>query len=197
MVKIRLKERYMAKTFEEMTKAELIKATEGFGLLDGVIGTEKADKVKNDVYIDALNEYKEKMNAKAPKGASKAKIPPVDEIRALRAEDLLVSIPVIVTNHDHSVDITDDTELRGEEFTWGNRHVGGTARVFRHGERQFLQKGAIKALRAKVIPRYKADNAGNYKIVGKTPKYTITEVEGFTEVELEALQKKQAMLKMD
>jgi hypothetical protein len=98
-------------------------------------------------------------------------------------------------DHDNSYDIEDDTELRAVEISWSNPILGCTTeKIYRHGRRQFLTRGVLKTMATMKLPRYKIDSKSG-KMIHLPPvdRFTVREVEGFTDEEWEALKKKEAM----
>lgn len=188
----------MAKTFEEMTKAELAKVAETYGLTDKIAENAKdANKITNAEYVTVLNEYKDAQDKTAP-AKVETKEANREELIQIRAEDLYRQIPVIVTDHDNSVEVKDDDGRRGIELYWGNSMgIGQTERFFNTGERQYLTRGLLKKMKRMTIPEFKKDKYGKEIAVSTRKRFVITEVEGMTEDEITALGKKQQLSKLN
>lgn len=184
----------MAKTFEEMTKAELQKAISAYKLDDKVKEiNENIDKVTNAQYIEILNKYKQEKNEQVKEEVKKEtgtkKKPSISEMKALRAEDLYIKIPVIITDHDSTIDIKDDSDNRIEEVYWGNTVIGQTERfLVRSGETQYLTKGLVKKLKRMTIPEFVKDSNGR-EIVKSRKRFTIAPGEPMTDKKLEEMKK--------
>jgi len=182
--------------YKEMTKAQLVAEVEKQGLTDEL---KKVDtnfqKIKNEVIVKMLEgtttveETEDKVEeTPKPKVAPKPRKMTLSD----KIDFVNTAIPVVVVDHDTSVEIKDDSELRSIELGWGDRYVGYyTERIFLHGQRQYLTNGVLKHMRTLTIPNSKVTPEGKWVQLPPRPRFTITEVEGFTEAEFEALRKKQ------
>jgi len=178
------------KKFEEMTKAELIEVAEKYELMDKFEGKDP-QKVTNAEYLEVLNEFKAEKNEGKDEEPKEEK---VKKIKQLRTEDLMTMVPVIVTDHDTSVEIKDDEGARGIELYWGNPFIGQTERVFMHGKRQYLTKGLLKRMRKMTVPETIKDEHGREIARSVRPRFSIVEVAGMTEEELLKLEQKQRLM---
>ena len=198
--------RMATKPLNKYTKQELIERCESLKITE--IKAEDSDNIKNSEYVTAIEEFAKKQNgvnsgsvkedekaAKEPKGEK------IDHGKVLSTEDrialLYVSLPVIVTCHDNTVIIDDDEEGRVEEFSWGNAKIGMTsAKVKLDGKMQYLQIGAIKKLKTLVYAHHTKDSAGNPISSTDRAKFSVAETTGWTQEQLEAQKKSQALRKI-
>lgn len=187
------------------TKADLLKICED----NGIVVEDK--KPTNTVLIDLIKaheDYEENPN----EGIPKLNEVPMDEIPGEVVDDagqVLVKttsklddirednermVFVSVTDHDNTQSIEDDEENRLFQASWGNRICAPRREsVLVNGVPQYISRGMMKHMRSIKIPSFvKADDSsGGVKATWK-PRFTINELEGWTEEQLDALKKTQA-----
>ncbi len=206
-----------AKKFEQMTKAELLKAISQLKLQDKVeelkveLGKDD-DSLVNADYVKVLNAFKDKqdeINGVTPEEESdeleyeslgataKPVIPsPVpktreDEIQ-LAAEYNFTKTYVVVTDHDNTQSTDSDDLLAGVKIQWGNRFtLGQTDVVFMHGEPQYVRNGAIEAMKTMLIPTNSESSTTRVK-----KRFSITEVEGWDQDRIDALKEQQRLKRL-
>ena len=206
-----------AKKFEQMTKAELLKAISQLKLQDKVeelkveLGKDD-DSLVNADYVKVLNAFKDKqdeINGVTPEeepdaledetldATAKSVIPnPVpktreDEIQ-LAAEYNFTKTYVIVTDHDNTQSTDSDDLLAGVKIQWGNRFtLGQTDVVFMHGEPQYVRNGAIEAMKTMLIPTNSENATTRVK-----KRFSITEVEGWDQDRIDALKEQQKLKRL-
>ena len=188
--------------FKDMNKSDLLKLIVQYKLEDKLskFGSDPK-KIKNDDIVEVLEAYKAEKNATAevevePKTEAKKvagkgkKMTQADII-----EYLNTAKPYIVIDRDTSYTIADDDENRTTEIEWGNNIIGMTKeKIVLNGMRQFITNGGIKAMKNIYMPDVKIDK-GTGRVIPLKPKrrFDITPVEGFTETEWKALEKKSRM----
>ena len=154
---------------------------------------EKFKTMQNEV-IDNENKELEKVKEEGRNENRPLENPTKPELVAMRVEDLMITVPVIVMDHMNHTDVKEDNSLRGERFTWGNSMgVGQTETVFRHGRTQQLTKGMLKRLRRIMIPDFETDEKGNRIPKPAMNRFTISPGEIITEDKLAAMKKAQAV----
>ena len=206
-----------AKKFEQMTKAELLKAISQLKLQDKVeelkveLGKDD-DSLVNADYVKVLNAFKDKQDEingvtseeesdvleDGTAGAvTKTVIPnPVpktreDEIQ-LAAEYNFTKTYVVVTDHDNTQSTDSDDLLAGVKIQWGNRFtLGQTDVVFMHGEPQYVRNGAIEAMKTMLIPTNSESSTTRVK-----KRFSITEVEGWDQDRIDALKEQQRLKRL-
>ena len=206
-----------AKKFEQMTKAELLKAISQLKLQDKVeelkveLGKDD-DSLVNADYVKVLNAFKDKqdeINGVTPEeepdeledeslgATAKPVIPsPVpktreDEIQ-LAAEYNFTKTYVVVTDHDNTQSTDSDDLLAGVKIQWGNRFtLGQTDVVFMHGEPQYVRNGAIEAMKTMLIPTNSESSTTRVK-----KRFSITEVEGWDQDRIDALKEQQRLKRL-
>ena len=203
-----------AKKFEQMTKAELLKAISQLKLQD------KVDKLKaetgkdddslvNADYVKVLNAFKDKQDeingvtaeeesADETAGAvTKAVIPnavpkTIEEEIQLAAEYNFTKSYVLVTDHDNTQSTDSDDLLRGVKIQWGNRFtLGQSDVVFMHGEPQYVRNGAIEAMKTMLIPTNSESATTRVK-----KRFSIVEVEGWDQDKIDALKEQQKLKRL-
>ena len=206
-----------AKKFEQMTKAELLKAISQLKLQDKVeelkveLGKDD-DSLVNADYVKVLNAFKDKqdeINGVTPKeeldeledeslgATAKPVIPnPVprtrDEEIQLAAEYNFTKTYVVVTDHDNTQSTDSDDLLAGVKIQWGNRFtLGQTDVVFMHGEPQYVRNGAIEAMKTMLIPTNSESSTTRVK-----KRFSITEVEGWDQDKIDALKEQQRLKRL-
>ena len=206
-----------AKKFEQMTKAELLKAISQLKLHDKVeelkveLGKDD-DSLVNADYVKVLNAFKDKqdeINGVTPKeeldeledeslgATAKHVIPnPVprtrDEEIQLAAEYNFTKTYVVVTDHDNTQSTDSDDLLAGVKIQWGNRFtLGQTDVVFMHGEPQYVRNGAIEAMKTMLIPTNSENATTRVK-----KRFSITEVEGWDQDRIDALKEQQRLKRL-
>ena len=206
-----------SKKFEQMTKAELLKAISQLKLQDKVeelkveLGKDD-DSLVNADYVKVLNAFKDKQDEingasgkeesnvledEAQGSATKTVITnPVpktreDEIQ-LAAEYNFTKTYVVVTDHDNTQSTDSDDLLAGVKIQWGNRFtLGQTDVVFMHGEPQYVRNGAIEAMKTMLIPTNSESSTTRVK-----KRFSITEVEGWDQDRIDALKEQQRLKRL-
>ena len=202
------------KKFEQMTKAELLKAISQLKLQDKVdeLKAETGkddDSLVNADYVKVLNAFKDKQDeingvtaeeesADETAGAvTKAVTPnPVPRTREeeiqLAAEYNFTKSYVLVTDHDNTQSTDSDDLLRGVKIQWGNRFtLGQSDVVFMHGEPQYVRNGAIEAMKTMLIPTNSESATTRVK-----KRFSIVEVEGWDQDKIDALKEQQRLKRL-
>ena len=203
-----------AKKFEQMTKAELLKAISQLKLQDKVdeLKAETGkddDSLVNADYVKVLNAFKDKQDeingvtaeeesADETAGAvTKAVIPNAvpktrEEEIQLAAEYNFTKSYVLVTDHDNTQSTDSDDLLRGVKIQWGNRFtLGQSDVVFMHGEPQYVRNGAIEAMKTMLIPTNSESATTRVK-----KRFSIVEVEGWDQDKIDALKEQQKLKRL-
>ena len=203
-----------AKKFEQMTKAELLKAISQLKLQDKVdeLKAETGkddDSLVNADYVKVLNAFKDKQDeingvnvesesADETAGAvTKAVIPNAvpktrEEEIQLAAEYNFTKSYVLVTDHDNTQSTDSDDLLRGVKIQWGNRFtLGQSDVVFMHGEPQYVRNGAIEAMKTMLIPTNSESATTRVK-----KRFSIVEVEGWDQDKIDALKEQQRLKRL-
>ena len=202
------------KKFEQMTKAELLKAISQLKLQDKVdeLKAETGkddDSLVNADYVKVLNAFKDKQDeingvtaeeesADETAGAvTKAVIPNAvpktrEEEIQLAAEYNFTKSYVLVTDHDNTQSTDSDDLLRGVKIQWGNRFtLGQSDVVFMHGEPQYVRNGAIEAMKTMLIPTNSESATTRVK-----KRFSIVEVEGWDQDKIDALKEQQRLKRL-
>ena len=202
------------KKFEQMTKAELLKAISQLKLQDKVdeLKAETGkddDSLVNADYVKVLNAFKDKQDeingvtaeeesADETAGAvTKVVTPnPVPRTREeeiqLAAEYNFTKSYVLVTDHDNTQSTDSDDLLRGVKIQWGNRFtLGQSDVVFMHGEPQYVRNGAIEAMKTMLIPTNSESATTRVK-----KRFSIVEVEGWDQDKIDALKEQQRLKRL-
>ena len=203
-----------AKKFEQMTKAELLKAISQLKLQDKVdeLKAETGkddDSLVNADYVKVLNAFKDKQDeingvtaeeesADETAGAvTKAVIPNAvprtrEEEIQLAAEYNFTKSYVLVTDHDNTQSTDSDDLLAGVGIQWGNKFtLGQTDIVFMHGEPQYVRNGALEAMKTILIPTNSENSTTRTK-----KRFSITEVEGWDQDRIDALKEQQKLKRL-
>ncbi len=183
----------MSKTFEEMKKSELQKATELYGLEDQVEELSKELSIKadkpvpnvpnNDVYVTVLNAYKDSKaeasvgEVKTEKVGEPVKKPIADVIRRYARSKVMV----IVTDHDNTKATEEELEGMVVPIRWGNRMGKVTQYVAMHGRPQYLMQGTIDNMSTILIPTNNPESSTRTR-----KRFSIVEVAGWTQDQLDA-----------
>ena len=208
----------MSKTFDKMNKTELVEAVTFLKLEDKVTEVAKdSEKPTNAEYVKVLEAYKAAQDLANPEEAKaiivdKAKaaansasdseivITPKAtkaEERKTMIEDYNTMIPVIVTDHDTTVSIEEDTEQRVVPIRWGNPVIGmTTVNVAMHGRMQYLQKGAVLRLKKITLASHVKDADGRETSNRDRKRFSVADTTGWTEDEFESHAKEQALKKI-
>ena len=210
----------MSKPFDKMNKTELVEAITFLKLEDKAIEAAKdPEKITNAEYVQVLEAYKAEQDLANPEEAKaiivdKAKADAAansasdSEIvitpRATKAEerktmvaDYNTLIPVIVTDHDTTVSIEEDTEQRVVPIRWGNPVIGmTTVNVAMHGRMQYLQKGAVLRLKKITLASHVKDADGRETSNRDRKRFSVADTTGWTEAEFESHAKEQALKKI-
>ena len=202
------------KKFEQMTKAELLKAISQLKLQDKVdeLKAETGkddDSLVNADYVKVLNAFKDKQDEinganvdsededKTSGAVTEAIVPnPVpktrDEEIQLAAEYNFTKSYVLVTDHDNTQSTDSDDLLRGVKIQWGNRFtLGQSDVVFMHGEPQYVRNGAIEAMKTMLIPTNSESATTRVK-----KRFSIVEVEGWDQDKIDALKEQQRLKRL-
>ena len=202
------------KKFEQMTKAELLKAISQLKLQDKVDELKAKtgkddDSLVNADYVKVLNAFKDKQDeingaiieeyqtSGSEDVANETIIPnPVpktrDEEIQLAAEYNFTKSYVLVTDHDNTQSTDSDDLLRGVKIQWGNRFtLGQSDVVFMHGEPQYVRNGAIEAMKTMLIPTNSESATTRVK-----KRFSIVEVEGWDQDKIDALKEKQRLKRL-
>lgn len=200
----------MAKTFQQMTKEELIKAVQAFNLMDKVVAIAKdPEKITNAEYVTVLEEFKasqDEINADVkkeldevqgnvpdtgvviPEGEDTAKVV-VDQFE--RAKLKQVMYKYIVTDHQNSVQIEDDDETRTFPIQYGNLTSGPKNwNVGLHGNPQALPFSVANKLED-ILMTVHTKNGEGEPIVKSQPRFRVTKIEGWTQDEIDAMKRAQ------
>lgn len=203
-----------AKKFEQMTKAELLKAISQLKLQDKVdeLKAETGkddDSLVNADYVKVLNAFKDRQDEingvnvdsededKTADAVAKTVTPnPVPKTREeeiqLAAEYNFTKTYVIVTDHDNTQSTDSDDLLAGVKIQWGNKFtLGQTDIVFMHGEPQYVRNGAIEAMKTMLIPTNSENATTRVK-----KRFSITEVEGWDQDRIDALKEQQRLKRL-
>lgn len=200
------------KKFEQMTKAELLKAISQLKLQDKVdeLKAETGkddDSLVNADYVKVLNAFKDKQDeingaennesTDEKTGTSDNIVPnPVPKTRAekiqLAAEYNFTKSYVLVTDHDNTQSTDSDELLRGVKIQWGNKFtLGQSDVVFMHGEPQYVRNGAIEAMKTMLIPTNSESSTSRTK-----KRFSIVEVEGWDQDKIDALKEQQKLKRL-
>lgn len=192
----------MAKTFKQMNKEELIKATESLKLTDEVKASAKdPEAITNAEYVTALEAYKAKQDevnsetkTKIEKEENKAAEPTgegktVDKFERAKLKD--VKYKYVVTDHQSGVVIEDDEEGRTFPIQYGNMLKGPKNwNVGLHGNPQGLPFSVAKKLEEiKMVTHIK--NGKGEPIAKTQPRFRVTKVDGWTQDEIDGLKRSQ------
>lgn len=202
------------KKFEQMTKAELLKAISQLKLQDKVdeLKAETGkddDSLVNADYVKVLNAFKDKQDeingvteesdgVEETVGATDKIVAPnpvpktrEDEIQ-LAAEYNFTKSYVVITDHDNTQSTDSDDLLSGVKIQWGNRFtLGQTDVVFMHGEPQYVRNGAIEAMKTMLIPTNSEKTSTRVK-----KRFSITEVEGWDQDKIDSLKEQQRLKRL-
>lgn len=190
--------------YDDMTKAELLAEIENRGLLSKVSEVAKFPaKPTNDELIKVL----ELADAELQTGSE-----PVVAVKKVTVEDICgsgmtkeelmlfeqeVGIPVIVTDYDTSVTTEENIENRVFRGSIGNLMTGTISfAVAMHGRMQYLPRIVIDHLRTVTMASNYKDATGKEVSARDKLRFNVTEVEGWTEDELEAHRKEQLLKKL-
>ena len=202
------------KKFEQMTKAELLKAISQLKLQDKVdeLKAETGkddDSLVNADYVKVLNAFKDKQDeingvtveeesdGETSVAVTKTVVPnPVPKTREeeiqLAAEYNFTKTYVVVTDHDNTQSTDSDDLLAGVKIQWGNRFtLGQTDVVFMHGEPQYVRNGAIEAMKTMLIPTNSENATTRVK-----KRFSITEVEGWDQDRIDSLKEQQKLKRL-
>ena len=204
----------MSKPFDEMIKKELVEATVFLKLEDKVAETAKdPKKPTNAEYVTVLEKFKADQEKANPDEAKSQKVDNADAgqakesgskiitpkhskvvAKATMVADLETMVPVIITDHDTSVAVEDDTEARTVAVRWGNPVIGmTTVNIPLHGKMQYVQKGAIIRLKKVSLASHIKDADGKELSHRDRKRFSVSDTTGWTEAEFEAHAKEQAL----
>ena len=202
------------KKFEQMTKAELLKAISQLKLQDKVDELKAKtgkddDSLVNADYVKVLNAFKDKQDeingvtveeesdGETSVAVTKTVVPNTvprtrEEEIQLAAEYNFTKTYVVVTDHDNTQSTDSDDLLAGVKIQWGNKFtLGQTDIVFMHGEPQYVRNGAIEAMKTMLIPTNSENATTRVK-----KRFSITEVEGWDQDRIDALKEQQKLKRL-
>jgi len=183
----------MSKTFNEMTKKELLQLCEDFEI-------EATDKETNQVLIDKLEAYKTSMDEpeEAPvevkKEAPKKAAPKTQNEMSrgqkarLQRADLFRKEQVLITDNQNSQTKAEMTYIR-----WGNTGITGIQTdIVKFGKPWYVRRGALANMRRAKTTLNTISDSGkmNSEIANR---YTIQELGGLSPEEVKVLANKQAI----
>lgn len=205
----------MAKSFKQMNKEELIKAVESFNLMEKVVESAKdKDNITNAEYVTVLEAFKasqdvinadtkkelddieQKLEAeKSDKDSSENDngLPVIKTVvdQHERAKLKQIKYKYIVTDHENSVQIDDDDETRTFPIQYGNLTTGPKNwNVGLHGNPQALPFTVAKKLESIMMTVHTKNGQGE-PVVKSQPRFRVTQVEGYTQEEIDALKRSQ------
>lgn len=187
------------------TKAELLEIC-----ADNSITVEDK-KPTNGVLIDLIKSH-EDYEVNPNEGIPKLSEVPIDEIpgevldeagnvlvkTTSKLDDITADnermVQVSVTDHDNTHTVEDDEENRLFQASWGNRLCPVRREsVLVNGLPQYISRGMLKHMRSLRVPTFTKPTGsdGGVKIAWKE-RFTIHELEGWTEEQLAALKQTQA-----
>ena len=106
-------------------------------------------------------------------------------------------IPVVVTDYDTSVTTEENIENRVFRGSTGNLMTGTISfAVGLHGRMQYLPKIVIDHLKTITMTSNYKDASGKEVSVNNRMRFNVTEVEGWTEAELESHRQEQSLKKI-
>lgn len=191
--------------YDGFTKAELLALIDEKGASD-LIGTiaKFPAKPTNEELIKVLETFDggvtietpivDEIVASAPVVLAEPEALQADEQAMLLAE---LMVPVVVTDYDTSVTTEENIENRVFRGSCGNLLTGTVAfAVGLHGRMQYLPKIVVDHLRTITMTSNFKNASGNEVSDRNRLRFNVTEVEGWTEAELEAHRQEQAMKKV-
>lgn len=168
-----------------------------------------SNKPTNSLLVDLIKSH-EDYEASPTEGLPKLSEVPIDEIPGEVVDDagnVLVKstskltdiaddnermVYVSITDHDNTQTIEDDEENRLFQASWGNLICPVRQEsVLVNGIPQYISRGMLKHMRSLTVPVFTKDSAGNIKTTTKS-RFSIQELEGWTEEQLKALAATQA-----
>ena len=189
--------------YYDMTKAELLAEIENRGLLSNVSEVAKFPaKPTNDELIKVLElADAELQTGSEPVAVKKVTVEDICGSGMTKEELMLfeqeVGIPVIVTDYDTSVTTEENIENRVFRGSIGNLMTGTISfAVAMHGRMQYLPRIVIDHLRTVTMASNYKDATGKEVSARDKLRFNVTEVEGWTEDELEAHRKEQSLKKL-
>lgn len=187
--------------YNDMTKAELLSEIENRGLLSNVSEVAKFPaKPTNDELIKVLELADTELQSGSEPVVAVEKVT-VEDIcgSGMTKEELMlfeqeIGIPVIVTDYDTSVTTEENIENRVFRGSIGNLMTGTISfAVAMHGRMQYLPRIVIDHLRTVTMASNYKDASGKEVSARDKLRFNVTEVEGWTEDELEAHRKEQLL----
>ena len=200
------------KSYEQMTKAELLKAI-GFFKLEGKVEElgKEPDSLVNADYVKVLNEFKDsqdainKLDQQLDENKSENKSTDKvenkylnkveqreltkDEKMSLAAEYNFTKTLVVITDHDVTQSMEADIKEKGITISWGNKFLlTQTDVVFMHGKPQYVRNGALSAMRTMLIPTNSKTSTER-----TIQRFSITEVEGWSQEKIDELAAQQKL----
>ena len=193
----------MASTFDKLNKTELQEKIKLMKLEDEVSKLNKsADKVTNSDLVKILEADQaskrtelgmDEDDSSVNTGSKMTKQEEKEAVAELTKEFMAAGIAVIVTDHDSSQSVEGDVLGRVFTGSYGNKESGGSKPfiVKLDGGRQSLERGVVEHLRGiSAVLNVNDENGKPQQVLSK--RFGITEVEGWTQTELEGLKIKQA-----
>lgn len=188
-------------TYVDMTKAELLVEIENRGLASQVaIAAKFPAKPTNDELIKVLEIADAELTSGSEISAEPKELT-VEEIcgSGMTKEELMlheqeIGIPVIVTDYDTSITTEENIENRVFRGSIGNLMTGTISfTVTMHGKMQYLPRIVIDNLKTITMASNFKDASGKEVSSRDRLRFNVTEVEGWTEDELEAHRKEQLL----
>lgn len=193
----------MAKSFKEMNKEELVKATESLGLTEKVKDSAKdPEKITNAEYVTVLEAFKasqDEINKETKENLEKKENQPKESTESPkkivdaheRAKLKQIKYKYIVTDHQNSVQIDDDDETRTFPIQYGNLTTGPKNwNVGLHGNPQALPFSVAKKLEEIKMTVHTKNGKGE-PVVKTQPRFRVTKVDGWTQDEIDELKRSQ------
>lgn len=186
----------------DMTKAELLAEIENRGLVSQVAVIAKFPaKPTNDELIKVLEIADAELTSGSDIVASVEEELTVEAIcgSGMTKEELMlheqeIGIPVIVTDYDTSITTEENIENRVFRGSIGNLMTGTISfAVAMHGKMQYLPRIVIDHLKTITMASNFKDASGKEVSYRDRLRFNVTEVEGWTEDELEAHRKEQLL----
>ena len=191
--------------YSEMTKSELLAEIQEKSLQDLIGQTAKYPaKPTNEELIKVLTEGIETSEPDVVVNDIISGTDVVDpSIYAVTDKQELINvetdlmIPVIVTDHDNSQSTEENLESLVFRGSCGNLYTGTISfAVVLHGKMQYLPKIVIDHLKTILMVSNYKDASGNEVSARNKPRFSIVEVQGWTEEELEAHKQEQSLKKL-
>lgn len=177
----------MEKTFNDLTKAELLQLCEDFD----ITANSKMTNAELVALLDAYNKGEEPKSEEIKESkkvaTTQAELPLAERIKLQRA-DLMRKEQVIINDNQ-----TSQTKTDTKSITWGNTGGLGIQTDFVHFNKPwYVRRGALANMRRATCTVPKVSENGEMG-TETIPRYSIQELDGLTEQELKLLANKQAI----